>query len=362
MKNVAIITDIDFWRKGAGNRARLDALVNYLKERTCLTIIFAGVEESEDLDVLNNTEKKYELIYLERKRVLDKDEYVKRLVNVFQKYRPDVCIVEYLYLAFVRQFIPDNVLTILDTHDLTSERRKTFEVFGYAHEPIDFYEEIRIFSSFHKTMLIQRNEFVKVAAHMDNDSVLLSPHPVEYSQQTLRKEVRKIGFVGSSFIPNIDGMKWFLEKVFPIFNAPVELHIYGQVSYQLYSYRNPNIFFHGLVDSVKPIYDEMDIMINPVRFGAGLKIKNIEALGNGLPLVTHSHGAAGMESQINKSFLTGDDPISFLEQLNCLIEDRHKRVSLGNSAYSFIKENFSPSKCFGSLMEIINDSYAFNLG
>jgi len=89
------------------------------------------------------------------------------------------------------------------------------------------------------------------------------------------------------------------------------------------------------------------------EFGAGLKIKNMEALANGVPLVTTTHGARGLEDIQQKGFLLADDPGDFTQAITSLIESKALRQQLGEYAHDYIKDNFSPETCFRPLMDVI---------
>ena len=52
----------------------------------------------------------------------------------------------------------------------------------------------------------------------------------------------------------------------------------------------------GPVETIDVFWPNIDIAINPIRFGSGLKIKNVEALAYGLPLLTTPIGAEGLEA------------------------------------------------------------------
>ena len=113
---------------------------------------------------------------------------------------------------------------------------------------------------------------------------------------------------------------------------------------------NSGVTLHGIVDDLDEIYRRIDIVINPVRVGSGLKIKNVEALANGLPLVTTSHGAEGMEDGAGTAFLVADTPQDFAEHINQLLASQETRQALGEQAYAYAEENFSEDGCFQELM------------
>jgi hypothetical protein len=63
---------------------------------------------------------------------------------------------------------------------------------------------------------------------------------------------------------------------------------------------------HGVVDDVDQFYDETDVMINMLAFGSGIKIKNVEALSYGRPVITNSIGAEGIAADPRDGFFTAD--------------------------------------------------------
>lgn len=178
---------------------------------------------------------------------------------------------------------------------------------------------------------------------------------MKFSKIKLREKVKNLGFIGSDYLPNKDAIIWFISNVFQFLDDKIKLNIYGKVCIHLKSFKSDNIILHGYTESIDNIYSNIDIVINPVRCGAGLKIKNIEALGHGLPLITTSNGSAGIRNQVDKSFLIADHSLAFLEKLNLLIMDFKRRKDLAYNAHKFISEHFSEEKCFDSLVEVINN-------
>jgi len=85
-----------------------------------------------------------------------------------------------------------------------------------------------------------------------------------------------------------------------------------------------------------------------------LKIKNIEALAHGLPLVTTTHGARGIEPGIHKAFLVADDAEGFIQSIGSLIKKATIRKKLRKNAHQFIRDRFSTEQCFNPLINVIN--------
>jgi len=252
----------------------------------------------------------------------------------------------------------EDAQVILDAHDIISERADDFKKYnygGFLYE-ISKENEIEIFDVYDHIMVLCSPDYDKVNIMVGPGKALLCPHPVTPIYHTIKEEVQSIAFIASRYLPNRDAITSFIDNCWQQITAryPVRLSIYGTVCNDLKLPYCEQVSLKGFVPDINQIYEEADIIINPVRFGAGLKIKNMEALAHGVPLVTTSHGARGIETGINQCFLVGNDPVKFRQAIESLIESKALRKKLSVNAKQFIEYNYSAEKCFGLLMEKIN--------
>ncbi len=119
-----------------------------------------------------------------------------------------------------------------------------------------------------------------------------------------------------------------------------------------------NVVEHGFVDDLGAVYRDTDIAINPVRFGAGLKIKTVEALASGLPLVTTAEGARGLGQFAGEAFLVADEPAEFGSHLGALLASVEQRSALADAAWRVAREHFTPKACFDPLLQRILETTA----
>jgi len=269
--------------------------------------------------------------------------------------------------------LPGRTKRILDTHDLISDLTRSARRYGEKiHLKMSFDEEIELFRQYDTVLLIQERDYNQICRILGSDMCILAPHPPELRPREIRRSVSNIGLVASKWVANVDGLKWFLRRVWRSVVRPgVTLNVYGAICEEM---REPvgllgvirslvdrremsGVVFRGVLPELNRIYDEIDIVINPVRIGAGLKIKNVEALGAGLPLVTTSEGARGLEAVVGKGCLVGDSPRMFASHLVRLIDDYQLRRSLGESGYSFASTRLSEHACYSQLLEEINRTY-----
>ena len=176
---------------------------------------------------------------------------------------------------------------------------------------------------------------------------MMVPHAVE------PKNVAEIVFVSGP--AHWKSIVWFIEEVWPRFvGTGMMLHVYGSVCKNLKKYaRVEGVLLHGTVASLDAIYRRGDIVINPVQFGGGLKIKSVEALAYGLPLVATSEAVNGMEDAEGKAYLLANTQEEWVEALAMLFFSEHLRHILACNGLCFARKHFVSSVCYGELGELL---------
>jgi len=116
-------------------------------------------------------------------------------------------------------------------------------------------------------------------------------------------------FVGGSHAPNVDGLIWFAREVMPLVcaqNPRTRLNIVGaSTAFAVQQLASESIRILGRVsdEELASLYASMGVAVVPLRYGAGVKGKTLEAFVNAIPLVTTSVGLQGV---------SGDRPLAFV--------------------------------------------------
>ena len=125
--------------------------------------------------------------------------------------------------------------------------------------------------------------------------------------------------------PNGDGLRWFVESVWPrvLATAPsVRLTITGDAPASLRSaVACSSVEFAGCVPDLFDTYDAARLAIVPLRYGAGVSIKALEALRFGVPMVTTALGASGLDDVDPSALLRADTPRAFADGVTALLTD-----------------------------------------
>ena len=351
-KKVIIITHIPFWRVGSGDKARLLALANFLSKTTILTIGYIG--EREDNPIANS----FRIVHFANRRIASLSDIITAVKEYMASNTFDACIIEFAFLSFLLPYLSKDMLLILDSHDIVSDRAESFMVFGRKSNNLTDLtrkEEYDYFMKYDYVVVIKKADCDKVSAIIGREKVILARHPASGERQPIRNPASNIGYVASCYSPNIDAINWFLNEVWPHVSYPqITLNIFGSVAEGVSNRIPSNVRKIGMVADIDQIYRDLDIVINPVRFGAGLKIKNIEALARGLPLVTTPHGADGIEDVAGTAFLVAQEPREFGRHIDTLMRDAGLRRRLGDEAYRYAGSFLSEDCCFDELLSKIN--------
>lgn len=264
----------------------------------------------------------------------------KFLVTLQKRVKFDVVIVEYVFFSKALKYFSKNVLKIIDTHDIFNNRRNLYKNNGqeYHWYSTTLKEEIKGLQRSDFIIAIQKQEeeyFKKLV----RSNVITVGHTVSLREpQYIQNHNYRILYIASHNENNIHGINYFITQVLPKVKSSIpdlQLLIAGKVCEGLDE--DDAYTKLGYVSNIDKVYDAANVVINPILFGTGLKIKSVEALGQSKVLVTTPEGAKGLEIGANKAFLIAKNPDEFVQ---CLIEvftDTRLSYELSKNAYSFAK-------------------------
>jgi glycosyltransferase involved in cell wall biosynthesis len=146
---------------------------------------------------------------------------------------------------------------------------------------------------------------------------------------------REIVFVGGfAHHPNLDGICWFMKEIWPNVHKEVpnaQLTVIGsKAPPEVMAFdAMPGVKVVGFVPETDPYLDRAAISVAPLRYGAGMKGKVIEAMASGLPVVTTSVGAQGIKAVSGEHLMIADEPADFARTLITLLQDSARGERLG---------------------------------
>lgn len=195
---------------------------------------------------------------------------------------------------------------------------------------------------------LEVEEIHKVASHIKARAIPVYVYEKANPEKPLNMEERKdLLFVGGfSHAPNADAVLWFAKEIFPqIQNAipGIRFQIIGSnPTEEILALHSRQILVRGFVREEELIqaYKNAKMVVAPLRFGAGMKGKVIEALYHQVPLVTTSIGAEGLQNA-EQVLMVEDDAVDFANAVIDLYQKESLLTEQIEKMPAYIKEYFS---------------------
>jgi glycosyltransferase involved in cell wall biosynthesis len=166
-------------------------------------------------------------------------------------------------------------------------------------------------------------------------------------EDTLPLRHPAIVFTGKmDFRPNVDAILWFQRQVWPLVkqgSPNATLYVVGKSPHRSLTVlkHDPQIVVTGYVEDILPYFGGADVYIVPLRIGGGTRLKVLEAMAAGLPLVSSRLGVEGIPLVHNEHALLADAPEAFAEAVVALLQDRDHAASLGQAARAFVVAHYA---------------------
>lgn len=160
---------------------------------------------------------------------------------------------------------------------------------------------------------------------------------------------------------NVRGLRWYLTEVHPRIQVEgYRLVIAGYTGgdsidwLQEICKMQPNIVTQSDVEDLGPLYRNSSVFVNPIFSGAGLKVKTINALEAGLPVVTTDVGAEGTGLRDGDHILIANSAEKFAKSVGTLLTDRVKSARLVRSAQAYLREAYDQEKLIASCLRALS--------
>jgi glycosyltransferase involved in cell wall biosynthesis len=189
-------------------------------------------------------------------------------------------------------------------------------------------------------------ELVRQAA--PHTRVAVVPNAVDtefFTPRATTSEPTTVLFFGTlSYYPNTDGLLSFVRTVMPILrrsHPAIRLLVVGrEPPPALVRYASPDITVTGEVDDVRPYLERARVVIAPLRIGGGTRLKILEAMAVGKPVVSTRIGAEGIAVTDQRDILLADEPDAFAAQVGRVLDDDDLARRLGDAARRLVETEY----------------------
>ena len=157
------------------------------------------------------------------------------------------------------------------------------------------------------------------------------------------REVLFMGELRASF--NRDALDYFVRKVFPHLDDLEDIRVTvvgGELPRHLAFFgRDPRVEVTGRVPDVRPYLARAACLVVPLRFGGGLRIRILEAMMAGLPVVCTGVAIAGMPFEPGRDYLAAEQPAEIANQVKRLLADPSLGAEIARNAAAAVEERYA---------------------
>lgn len=195
-----------------------------------------------------------------------------------------------------------------------------------------------------------------------NSPILISPAGIDLNHLKLNSNLIKplqFCFIGSlDWMPNLEALDWLISTLWPIaqqHHPQIKIMIAGRnMPEAIKSKQIPGVEIVGEVKNAHEFMQENGVLIVPLRSGSGMRIKILEAMALGVPILTTEIGAEGIEVTNGKELFIFNGEADFLNQVDFILNN-YDAVNLArNEAFKLIESKYSNQKVVEKLLSDIN--------
>lgn len=366
-KKVLFISPTPTHPTNSGNRLHILSLVNFFKRQGCevhfLYLAYENYDEKEMKDFYNENlyvfnmeimfQNKKTIPYLV-KNVIDRIGRIKRRIQLklnlisndqylynsqvdgrhsvfIKKYIDDIqlkhsfniVVCEYVYISKYLTYFNSSVFKILDTHDRFTDIFKIYLNLKLKPEWWSLYydQEAKALRRPNLVLATQESD-VDFFSKLTRKEIIIYNFVPEIKMLPKKLFKKKLVYIASGTEINRMAIDFFITYTFPIIlkkHPDCRLLIGGTICNKLGELIE-EIELIGKVESLETFYSLGDIAINPELYGTGYKVKTMEALSFGMPVVATSAGAAGVIEPFTNQLFIADSPEEFalvIDRLFC---------------------------------------------
>ncbi len=152
---------------------------------------------------------------------------------------------------------------------------------------------------------------------------------------------QSVKLIADSFLPALEELG--IKYVFNIVGGYSELPVPA----------SDKITYHGFVDDIESVYRESSFLLSPIAFGTGIKLKIIDAVMYGIPIVTNSIGAEGLPLENMTSALIDDDMIALAKSVAMTAGRKDLLENMSNEAFESLAVSFSGPVVFRQTQQFL---------
>ncbi len=273
------------------------------------------------------------------------------------------------YMAIIRKYSPKTRIIVdsVDIHFVRELRQaelnkdKRLKKSALAKKQ----RELNVYRKADRVWVVTEQDKMQIADKIGSVPIDVIPNihqPVTYHKKF--SETKDLLFVGNfAHPPNVDAIQYFVREIFPEIKQKlpeVKFYVVGSnPTPEIQKLNSDDIIVTGFVPELTPYLLQARVSVSPLRYGAGMKGKIGEALSYGLPVVTTSVGAEGMNLQHEVHALIADNAQDFAQEVVRLYNDQALWETLSGQGRALVENRWGPEAVKEKLQAVFQDDQAF---
>lgn len=278
-------------------------------------------------------------------------------------YVPDVIILEWtpmlLFVERVKKYFP-HAKVVASEHDVTflGKKRKYESTKGMIRKELNYvrYSNIkkRELAAIHQCDLVvthnKKDQNLLIANGVPKEKLgVIAPYYDSFPSTKRTPQKGNVIYYGAmNRIENSSSALWFIENVMPkIKDETIIFTVIGNKPPQeLVNKQSEKIVVTGFVDNPAPYFENAMCLVAPLLLGAGVKVKIIEALSSGVPVVTNDIGIEGIDAKDGIEYIHATKPEEYAETIGKMISGEIDTNTISNNAVDLIKKCYDLKASF----------------
>lgn len=282
-------------------------------------------------------------------------------IKVEGRVPPDCLVVVYSQLAPYARVVEARH-KVLDLQNVESALLASYAAAGSGPSSVPAWVESRAVRRIERTAL-RAYDTVSVVSETDRERlpgphprVLVCPNGWQPGSPLPIASDPVVAFVGLlGWAPNADAAAWLADQVWPHVRRVMpeaRLVLVGRdPTAAVRALARDDITVTGTVPDVTPYLAQARVAVAPLRAGGGSRLKILEALDAGRPVVATTIGAEGLESLVGRGVVLADDAAHFAQTVVDLLRDPERAAQLGREGNAAVAERFSWDRTLAPLLD-----------
>lgn len=286
-----------------------------------------------------------------------------------EKYVPDIIILHWteiiMLIRKVKQIFPTSKIVVIE-EDVTflkmmrklARARGIGKIVTWIQKELIQKRELRGLKNADMVVLNNKKDYKLVRQHgMEEKKCLLTvPYFDNWSNISRKPEKNNILFWGAMNRPeNIEAVNWFIEEVFPYIPNIVFYVVGANPPETIKKLECKNIIVTGFVDNPMEYFEKCLCMVVPLKMGAGIKIKVLEGMSAGIPVLTNEIGIEGIDAENEISYLHCETAEDYIKAINDLVLNEEYGNKIGINSKKRIDKMYNLNKDIFQFIQLIKE-------